>query len=56
MADNMITTKEVKIKIPNDFTSEYIESNLSIMGYDVLKWAITGYDEEYYTLNISVVI
>lgn len=51
----MITTKEVKIKIAEDFTSEYIEKSLKIMGYDVLRWAITGLDEGYFILNISFV-
>lgn len=50
----MITTKEVRIKIPDEFTSKYIESNLKEMGFDVLRWAITGYDEQYYTVNVSV--
>lgn len=50
----MITTKEVKIKIPEEFTSEYIETNLKNMGFDVLKWAITGYTEQDYIINVSV--
>lgn len=51
----MITTKTVKIEIPKEFTSEYIENNLKSQGYDVLRWAITGYDERFYTLDIAVV-
>ena len=51
----MITTKDVKIKITSELTSEYIENELAKMGFDVLKWAVIGSDEEYYYLNISVV-
>ena len=51
----MITNKEVKIKIPNEFKSEYIEAELNKMGFDVLRWAITESDGEYYTLNLAVV-
>ena len=52
----MIINKEVKIKIPDEFTSEYIEQELKNMGYDVLRWAITDFDNEYYTVNIAVVM
>ncbi len=51
----MITTKEVKIKIPQKFTSEYIETELKKKNLDVLSWAIVDYDEKYYTLNLSIV-
>ncbi len=51
----MITTKEVKIKIPQEFTSEYIEEELAKMGLDVLSWAIVDFDENYYKLNIAIV-
>ena len=51
----MITTKEVKIKIPSDFTSEYFETELKNMGFDVLRWAVTQTDGKYYTLNIAIV-
>ncbi len=51
----MITTKEVKVKVPEEFTSKYIENELKKMGLDVLRWAITDFDDEYYTLNLAVV-
>ena len=51
----MITTKEVKIKISGDFNSEYIEYELKNMGFDVLRWAVTKIDDEFYTLNIAIV-
>ena len=52
----MIITKEVEIKIPEKLTSEYIEKELKAKGYDVLRWAITGYKENYYILSIAIVI
>ena len=51
----MITTKEVKIKIPQVYTSEYIETELAKMGLDILSWAIIDFYENYYTLNLSIV-
>ena len=51
----MILSKEVKVKIPTEFTSEYIENELKSQGYDVLRWAITDFDETTYTLHISYV-
>ena len=51
----MISTKEVKIEKPIDFTSEYVEQKLKNMGFDVLRWAVTDYDEKSYTLSLAVV-
>ena len=51
----MITNKEVKVKIPKELTSEYIETELAKMGLDVLRWAITDYDTEFYTINAAIV-
>ena len=51
----MITTKEVKIKQADDFNSEYIETELKNMGFDVLRWAVTKIENGYYALNIAVV-
>ena len=51
----MITTKEVKIKRCDKLTSEYVETQLKNMGFDVLRWAITAYDDEFYILNLAVV-
>ncbi|MCD7779715.1 MAG: hypothetical protein LUH05_03470 [Candidatus Gastranaerophilales bacterium] len=51
----MIKTKEFKVKIPKEFTSEYIENELKNSGLDVLRWAITDFDSEYYTLNLAIV-
>ncbi len=52
----MITTKEVTIKIPPKFTSEYIETELKNLNLDVLSWAIVDCDKNYYKLNIAIVI
>ncbi len=51
----MISSKDVKIKKTNDFTSEYIETELKKQGYDVLRWAITNYDDTDYIVNIAYV-
>lgn len=51
----MITNKEVKIKNIGQFESEYIENELSKLGYDVLRWAIVSADEDFYTVNIAIV-
>ena len=51
----MIISKDFKIKIPEEFTSGYIEKELKKMGLDVLRWAVTGYDEEFYTVTASYV-
>lgn len=52
----MITTKEIKLKISGEVTSEYIENELKKQGLDVLRWAITGYNDNYYILNLAVVV
>ncbi len=51
----MITSKEVKIKIPEKLTGKYIETELMNMGLDVLRWAIVNYDKDYYIVNVSIV-
>ena len=51
----MIYSKDVKIKIIDNLNSEYIETELKNMGFDVLRWAITEIDEKYYTVNLAVV-
>lgn len=51
----MITTKTVKIKKTDNFESKYFEKELSKLGFDVLRWAITAFDGEYYTVNAAVV-
>ena len=50
----MITTKEVKVKIHPECSSEYIEDELNKIGFDILRWAITDADEEFYTVNIAI--
>ena len=51
----MIITKTVKIEIPEHLSSHYLEEQLKLKGYDVLRWAITDYDDKFYTLDIAVV-
>ena len=50
----MLSTKEIKIKIPNEITSEYIENELLNMGFNVIYWSITDCNDDIYTLNVSV--
>ena len=51
----MITTKTIKIEIPKNLSSKYIEEQLKQKGYDVLRWAITGYEENNYIIDIAIV-
>ena len=51
----MITSKEIKIKKLSEFSSQYINEELKKIGFDVLRWAITDVDEEFYTVNIAIV-
>lgn len=50
----MIKTKSIKIEIIENLSSEYIEEQLKQKGYDVLRWAITGYDDEHYIIEFAV--
>ena len=51
----MITNQVVKIAIVENLTSNYIEEELKKLNLDILSWAIVDINEEYYTLNVSVV-
>lgn len=51
----MISTKEVKIDKSIAFDSGSIEEELKRLGYDVLRWAITDFDDKTYTLSLAVV-
>ena len=51
----MITSKEIKIKKTEEFSSEYVNSQLKEQGFDVLRWALTDIDDEFYTVSIAVV-
>ena len=51
----MITNREIKIKIIDNLTSNYIEEELNKLNLDILSWAIVNIDESFYTLNVSVV-
>lgn len=48
----MITTKNIKIKLPLPTDTEHIEKALQELGIEPLRWAITAVDGEM--LNISV--
>lgn len=49
----MIATKEIKIKVVENLTSDYIESELKNNGLDVLRWAIVAVEKDFYVLNIA---
>ena len=51
----MITNREIKIKIIDNLTSNYIEEELNKLNLDIFSWAIVNIDESFYTLNVSVV-
>ncbi len=50
----MIITKTILIKKTEDLSSEYIESNLKELGFDVLRWAIVDIQDDNYVLSIAV--
>ncbi len=51
----MITTKEIKLKIEDLFSSEIVEEKLKRNGFDVLRWAVVDINGNEYTLNIAIV-
>ena len=51
----MIISKEIKIKMPNEFSSSYIEKELENLGLDVLRWAVTASDGTYLTVDAAAV-
>ncbi len=51
----MITSKEIKIKKVEEFSAQYVNDELKKLGLDVLRWAITDIDDEFYTVNIAIV-
>ena len=52
----MITTKPVKIKKSKELKSEYIESFFKTEGLDMLRWAITDSDDDFFYLSIAIVL
>ena len=51
----MITSKEINIKKLDEFSSQYINEELEKRNLDVLRWAVTDVDDEFYTVNIAIV-
>ena len=51
----MIYTKEIKIHKIKNITSKYIDEELSKLNKDILHWAITEENSEYFILNVSIV-
>ena len=51
----MITTEEIKIPITDNLTSEYIEEYLKNMDLDILRWAITKIENNFYIISTSYI-
>lgn len=50
----MIITNQFEINRTDNLTSDYIESELALKGIlEPLRWAITGFDEKKYVLEVS---
>ena len=50
-----ITTANVKIPKIENFDNEYIENYLKNRGYDLIRWAITGVNEQEITVSVSYI-
>lgn len=50
----MIISKTIKLNLEQPVTNEQIETALTSMGLNVLRWAVTGVDGEIYTIRISI--
>ena len=50
----MITTETIKINKPNEFDNQWIENQLSELGFDVIRWAIVDITEKELILSISI--
>ncbi len=48
-----ITTKNIKIPKIQNFDNEYIENYLKNSGYDTIRWAITGINNQEISLTVS---
>ena len=48
-----IVNSEIKIPKVASPTSEYFESYLSFLKIDFVRWAIVGFDEDSFLLNVS---
>lgn len=51
----MIKSKNIKIKKIENFDNLYIEQELKLMGFDVVRWAVIAVDEGYLTVSISYI-
>lgn len=51
----MIVNEFIKIKKVDDLTSDYIDTELSKLNLDVLRWVITEIDNEFYHLTLSII-
>lgn len=51
----MIKSENIKIKKIENFDNLYIEQELKLLGFDVVRWAVIAVDEEYLTVSISYI-
>lgn len=51
-----VITKNIKIPKIENFDNEYIENYLAQSGYDVIRWAITDFDENEITVSASYIL
>ena len=49
----MITTKQIEIPKTRNLTSDYIETELSKMNIEPLRWAIVDVLKDKYVLSVS---
>lgn len=50
-----IISENINIKNINEFSTEYIESELKKLNLDFVRWAIVEIQEDFFTVNVSYV-
>ena len=50
----MIKSKTVNIKKTENFDNLYIEKELKMLNYDVVRWAVIKVDDNFLKLSISL--
>ena len=51
-----IISENINLKNINEFSTEYIETELKKQNLDVVRWAITDVDKDFFTVSVSHVI
>ena len=52
----MILSEEIIIDSADNLTSEYVETKLKEIVFDVLRWSITHFEGNCYTINVSHIV